>query len=35
MQCLAFAAAGWAAAQVPPPLRLTKSGTLIWARAAA
>ena len=28
-------AAGRAAAQVPAPLRLTKRGTLIWARAAA
>ncbi len=28
-------AAGRAAAQVPAPLRLTKRGTLIWARAPA
>lgn len=28
-------AAGRAAAQVPAPLRLTKRGTLIWARASA
>jgi hypothetical protein len=28
-------AAGRAAAQVMPPLRLTKRGTLIWARATA
>ena len=32
---LTEAAAGRAAAQVPAPLRLTKRGTLIWARAAA